>query len=310
MAETFTTLTDLLLSNSYLHQSKLFESLLIVMLLIITHFAIKRIVAARTEDDTIRYKWRKNVAYILSFIGFLLIGRIWFQGMASFATFLGLLSAGLVIVFREPLSDIAGWLFILWRKPFHVGDRIEIGSNRGDVIDVRIFKFTILEIGNWVAADQSTGRVIHIPNHSVFREPIANYTSDFNFIWNEIAIVITFESNWRKAKTIISEIVMNHMEDYVNDAEQQIREAKKSYLIVYQNLTPIIYTEVVESGVKLTIRHLSHARKRRGVTQLIWEDVLTRFEKEQDIQFAYQTLRLFQNQIEGKTGVKSAPTSE
>lgn len=310
MAEFITHLTELLRSGSYLHQPRLFESLLIVIFLVILHFVIKRIVAARTNDDVIRYKWRKNVAYILSFIGFLLIGRIWFQGMASLATFLGLLSAGLVIVFREPLSDIAGWFFILWRKPFHVGDRIEIGKNRGDVIDVRIFKFTLLEIGNWVAADQSTGRVIHIPNHHVLREPIANYTSDFNFIWNEIAILITFESNWKKAKKIITEIVMNHMEDYVADAEQQILEAKKSYLIVYKNLSPIVYTEVTENGIRLTIRHLAHARKRRGLNQMIWEDVLDRFQSEPDIQFAYQTLRLYQNQIEGKPGVKGSSTSE
>lgn len=310
MTEHITQFTDFLRSVSYLHQSSLFESLLIVLFLVVLHLVIKRIVASRTKDDVIRYKWRKNVAYILTFIGFLLIGRIWFQGMTSLATFLGLLSAGLVIVFREPLSDIAGWFFILWRKPFHVGDRIEIGNHKGDVIDLRIFKFTILEIGNWVAADQSTGRVIHIPNHLALREPIANYTSDFNFIWNEIAILITFESNWQKAKKIITEIVMNHMEDYVGDAEQQIRQAKKSYLIVYENLSPIVYTEVSESGIRLTIRHLSHARKRRGLNQMIWEDVLNRFQRESDIQFAYQTLRLYQNQIEGKPGVKGSSTSE
>ncbi|MEX0823869.1 MAG: mechanosensitive ion channel family protein, partial [Balneolaceae bacterium] len=65
-------------------------------------------------------------------------------------------------------------------------------------------------------------------------------------------------------------------------------------------LTPIVYTEVVDIGVKLTIRHLSHARKRRGLTQLIWEDILDQFAGENTIDFAYQTLRIYQNQIEGK----------
>jgi hypothetical protein len=99
----------------------------------------------------------------------------------------------------------------------------------------------------------------------------------------------------------------------VADAEQQIRRAKKSYLIQYKNLTPIVYTEVVEVGVKLTIRHLSHGRRRRGLNQLIWEDILDKLLAEPDIDFAYNTLRIYQNQIEGKPDLQpksSSSTSE
>lgn len=297
------------LSNIYLDYGNLIESIIIILILIVIRFVVIRIVRRQTENDSIRYKWRKNLTYILSFLGFLLIGRIWFQGMASVATFLGLLSAGLAIALRDPVTDMAGWLFLIWRKPFVVGDRIEIGDRKGDVIDIRFFKFTVLEIGNWTKSDQSTGRVIHIPNHYVLSNSIANYTSDFNFIWNEIEIVVTFESNWRKAKELLTEIVNSHSEDYVADAEQQIRRAKKSYLIQYKNLTPIVYTEVVEVGVKLTIRHLSHARRRRGLNQLIWEDILDKLLAEPDIDFAYNTLRIYQNQIEGKPDLQPKPSS-
>lgn len=300
-----------IVANLYLDYGNLIETILIILVLSVIHFVVIRIVRRRTDDDSIRYKWRKNLTYFLSFLGFLLVGRIWFEGMASVATFLGLLSAGLAIALRDPVTDMAGWLFLIWRKPFEVGDRIEIGDRKGDVIDIRFFKFTILEIGNWTTSDQSTGRVIHIPNHYILSNSIANYTSDFNFIWNEIEIVVTFESNWRKAKEILTEIVNSHSEDYVADAEQQVRRAKKSYLIQYRNLTPIVYTEVVGEGVKLTIRHLSHARRRRGLNQLIWEDVLDKLLAEPDIDLAYNTLRIYQNQIEGKPDLRpESPTSE
>lgn len=283
--------------------SHVIESVVIIIVLILVHIIIKRIVRRQTDDEAIRYKWRKNLAYILSFFGFIIIGRIWFEGVGSLATFLGLLSAGLAIALRDPVTDMAGWVFLIWRKPFQVGDRIQIGDTKGDVIDIRFFKFSLLEIGNWVSADQSTGRVIHVPNHLVLRESIFNYTSDFDFLWNEIPIVVTFESDWKRAKEILTDIVQNHMEDYVLDAEEQVRRATKSYLIRYKNLTPIVYTEVVDIGVKLTIRHLSHARKRRGINQTIWEDILDRFEQEDSIDFAYSTLRIYQNQIEGKSGL-------
>lgn len=286
------------------------ESVAVIVILVFVHIIIKMIVRRQTDDEEIRYKWRKNLAYVLSFFGFIIIGRIWFEGVGSLATFLGLLSAGLAIALRDPVTDMAGWVFLIWRKPFQAGDRIQIGETKGDVIDIRFFKFTVLEIGNWVSADQSTGRVIHMPNHLVLRESIANYTSDFDFLWNEIPIVVTFESDWKKAKEILIDIAQDHMQDYVLDAEEQVRRATKSYLIRYKNLTPIVYTEVVEVGVKLTIRHLSHARKRRGINQIMWEDILDRFAQEDSIDFAYNTLRIYQNQIEGKPGLKPPATSE
>lgn len=273
--------------------SNILESVFVILILIIIRLIVLRIVYRKTEEVDIRYRWRKNMTYILTFIGFIVVGRIWFEGVGSLATFLGLLGAGLIIAIREPLMDMAGWGYLLWRKPFVVGDRIEIGGNQGDVIDTRLFKFTLLEIGNWVHADQSTGRVIHIANHRLFIEPIANYTSGFDFIWNEIEVIITFESNWKKAKEILTRIANDHLNDYVADADKQVKKASNSYLIKYNYLTPIVYSEVVSGqGVKLTLRHLTDPRKRRKTNMIIWEDILDRFQSEVDIHFAYQTYRI------------------
>lgn len=290
------------MSETSLQVGNFIETGLIIFILILIRIIIVRIVDRQVESTAARYRWRKNITYTLVFLGLLLIGRTWIEALGSLATFLGLLSAGLAIALRDPVTDIAGWIFIVWRKPFQLGDRIQVGNNKGDVIDVRFFKFTILEIGNWVHADQSTGRVIHIPNHLVFSESIANYTSDFEFIWNEIEVVFTFESDWKKAKHILEEITDSHLMEYVSDAEQQVKHASKSYLIHYRNLTPIVYTDVVGDGIKLTIRHLSNPRRRRGINQMIWEDILEAVAKEDTIDFAYKTLRIYQNQIEGKPG--------
>jgi small-conductance mechanosensitive channel len=289
-----------ILTGTSFQISNLIETVLIILVLILTRIVIVRIVDRQVETTASRYRWRKNITYTLVFLGLLLIGRTWIEALGSLATFLGLLSAGLAIALRDPVTDIAGWIFLVWRKPFQLGDRIEVGNHKGDVIDIRFFKFTILEIGNWVHADQSTGRVIHIPNHLVLSESFANYTSEFEFIWNEIEVVFTFESDWKKAKHLLEEITNNHLMDYVNDAEQQIKRASKSYLIHYRNLTPIVYTDVVGDGIKMTIRHLSNPRRRRGINQMIWEDILEAIAKEDAIDFAYKTVRIYQNQIEGK----------
>jgi small-conductance mechanosensitive channel len=252
-----------------------------------------RIINRQNDDPKLQYKWRKNLTYVSVFVGFLVVGNIWFEGLQSLATFLGLLSAGLAIALKEPVTDFAGWIFILWRKPFDVGDRIQIGDVKGDVIDTRVFKFTVLEIGNWVHADQSTGRVVHIPNHKIFSDSLANYTSDFEFIWNELEVLVTFESDWKKAKQILQEIADLHLQDFVEQAQQQVSRAKESYLIHYKYLTPTVYTDVQDSGIRLAVRHLSNPRRRRSISEKIWEDTLDRFDEHDDIELAYPTMRIY-----------------
>lgn len=270
-------------------------SIVVIFLIWLVRFIAIRIINKKQPDIKIQYKWRKNLTYISVFLGFLIVGRIWFEGLQSVATFLGLLTAGLAIALKDPVSDFAGWIFIIWRKPFDVGDRIQLGDVKGDVIDQRLFKFTVLEIGNWVHADQSTGRVVHVSNHKIFSDSLANYTSDFEFIWNELPVLVTFESDWEKAKEILQEISDRHLQDFVEQAEHQISRAKKSYLIYYRYLTPTVYTDVRDSGINLTIRHLSDPRKRRSVTEAIWEDVLRSFAEHDDIELAYPTMRIYKD---------------
>lgn len=290
-------------------QSRLFASLVTIVVLWAVRRVVLWIVWRRVTDVRARYRWQKTTTYVVVPIGILLIGRIWFEGFQSLATFLGLVSAGIAIALKDLLVNLAGWAFILWRRPFEVGDRIQIAEHAGDVIDIRIFQFSLLEIGNWVHADQSTGRVLHIPNGQVLTAPLANFTKGFQFIWNELPITITFESNWRKAKEILTSVVKEHTAHLTAAAEEQVRNVSRRFMIFYANLTPIVYTSVADSGVVLTLRYLCEPRKRRSSTEAIWEAVLERFAAADDIDFAYPTQRFYHNQVEGKarTGGPTAP---
>lgn len=281
--------------------NKAIRTLAVILIISFIRFIGVRVINNRVQNDRNRYKWRKNFSYTISFFGLFIIIQIWFAGLDSLATFLGLLSAGIAIALKDPITSLAGWLFLIWRRPFDVGDRIEVDSMKGDVIDIRMFKFTLLEIGNWVDAEQSTGRVIHIPNHEIFTKPIYNYTSDFEFIWNELSVLITFESDWKLAKEILTDVANTHLSAFVSEAEKEIKKAKKSYLIQFKYLTPIVYTDVKDSGVNLTIRYLANPRTRRGTAQRLWEDILERFGKEERIDFAYPTIRYYDNPNEGKS---------
>lgn len=280
------------------NQTKIFYSIAILVVLGIVRYGIQKLVWRLTEDPKTRYTWKRTTSFIIGLITIILIGSVWVKAIGKFGAFLGLLTAGLAIALKDPLTNIAGWVFILTRKPFSVGERIQIGEHAGDVIDLRLFQFTLLEIGNWVDADQSTGRIIHIPNGKVFTQEQSNYSTGFEFIWHEIPVLLTFESDWKRAKEILQAIVREHGEKLSVEAEKRIIEASKKYMIFYQYLTPIVYTSVRDSGILLTMRYICDARKRRTTEHEIWEDVLTSFAQQDTIEFAYPTQRFFNRAVE------------
>lgn len=290
----------------YQYHYRIVISIVIVLGLWIVKRGIIRVVWHETDDPVARYRWRKTIGYTHLIIIMLALMRVWFEATQSIVTIFGFFTAGVAIALQDLVKSVAGWIFIMWRRPFHVGDRIQIGNMFGDVIDVRPFKFSLVEIGNWVHADQSTGRVLHVPNSLVISETVINYSEGFQFIWNEIPVLITFESDWKKAKKILLNIAQKNAEHITSEAERRIKEASKKYMIFYNKLTPIVYTSVKDCGVLLTIRYLIEPRRRRGSEQAIWEGVLDAFAEHDDIDFAYPTQRFYNNVNEGK-GKKMIP---
>jgi small-conductance mechanosensitive channel len=146
--------------------------------------------------------------------------------------------------------------------------------------------------------------VIHIPNGKIFTDVMANYSQGFEYIWNEIPVLVTFESDWRKAKQLLDGIAQQHGTSLSDSAAQKLREAAKRVMIFYNKLTPMVYTTVKDCGVMLTIRYLCEPRKRRGSEQDIWEEILDAFAAHDDIDFAYPTQRFYHNNTEGKPGTR------
>ena len=283
--------------NQYDLRPHFYQNLVASVVVLLGLWLLRRwvlhLVAKRGSDVRVRYLWRKTTSYIYYLSIVIVLGSIWLDDLSNLVTYLGLVSAGVAIALSDPITNIAGWLFIFLRGPFKVGDRIQIGEHAGDVIDSRIFQFTLLEIGNWVDADQSTGRMIHIPNRKVFSDPLANYSKGFQFIWNEIPVLVTFESDWRKAKTLLNSIISRHEQEFRQDVEQQLQSTAQDFLIFTPTTTPIVYTSVRDSGVLLTIRYLCKPHERRSTSEVIWEEILEKFEAHPDIQLAYPTTRFF-----------------
>lgn len=253
-------------------------------------------------NEAKQYTSRKTTTILLGCICFVLILKIWFKQSTNLSTYFGLLSAGLAIALQDVISSIAAWVYIYTVKPFKIGDRIQIGDKSGDVSDIRLLQFSLLETGQWVKGDQSTGRIIYYPNSFVFKNSISNYEAGFEHIFAEMPITVTFESDWKKAQKILEAIVTLETRGYKEAAYRQIRKASREMRLKFAYLDSRVIVSVVDIGVCLTLRFLCTVRERRLLESKIWQDVLKAFAKESSIDFAYPTTRYYYNLKEGKPG--------
>lgn len=273
-------------------EGRLVQTVAVILVVLLLRLVVVRVVHGRVSDPQVWFRTRKYVTYVTFAIVALVLVNIWLGGIGGALTYLGIVSAAVALALADVLENLAGWVYILLRRPFRVGDRVEILGHRGDVVDIRVFRFTLLELGNWVGGDQSTGRLVHIPNGQLFTEPLANYTEGFPFIWDEVPVLITFESDWELGEEVLLDAVRANAPDVTQRGfAEHIRRAARAYLIEQTSLEPAVYVSVEDSGVLLTGRYLVAARERRAVKHDVWRGVLRGLAAHDTLELAYPTVR-------------------
>lgn len=242
-------------------------------------------------------KWTRYVTALITVLWVLVLFNSHVQQDTPFYLFLiGIFLAGIAISMRDVFSNFVGWMVIISSKGFKNGDRIKIGTVKGDVIDIGILRTILAEIGDWVEADQSTGRLISMPNSMVLNQEVCNYTQGYDFIWDEIRVLITFESDWQKAEKIINEIAVNDFEQKKEQIKERLKNVKRDYLLRFNYITPKVYVMIKDSGVELALRYMVRARRRRTLEDSVSREILNQFSCEKNIDFAYPTLRVYKQE--------------
>jgi len=275
--------------------TRVWQTLFVLLVAYVISFMLVTFINRSVKDIKAKHIVRKNIVYVISLTIFIIIFFIWVQDLKSITLILGFASAGLALALQEVILSIAGWGLILVRRPFEVGDRMEIAGIKGDVIDIRLFQTSLLEIGNWIDADQSTGRIVNFPNSFVFKSENYNYSRGFDFIWHEIPILLTFESDWKKGKEIMDIQGKKFAEGLENNVQRKIEVMRNRYMIYYGKLTPIVYVNIKDSGVELTLRYLTEAKQRRSTQDQLCQAILDEFAKEATVNLAYPTYRIVKN---------------
>lgn len=153
---------------------KLILSEIVLLASMVIRQLLHLLVINRLSDDSPHiHVVRKVTGYAVNALVALVITGIWLEHVGNLSVALGILGAGLAFALQEVIGSIAGWVTILTGRPFTIGDRIEIGGIRGDVVDISVLRTTLMEIGNWLGGDHNTGRIVTVSNAFIFKEPLS-----------------------------------------------------------------------------------------------------------------------------------------
>lgn len=219
--------------------------LAVIFLVLIAERLAESYFVPRLDNTVSRYNLRRILHLLVGLaILFILVTAIfvnWYTAVLSF----GLISLILGFALQTPITSFIGWIYILVRKPYRVGERIMIGNAKGDVIDVSYLDTTLWEFGGqYLSSDHPSGRIIKFPNSEVLKTPVYNYSWPlFPYIWNEIKFQIAYDSDLEFVAKTMSEVV-----------EEELGEKMMERVKVYRELlseTPVDELEVQERPVIL-----------------------------------------------------------
>jgi small-conductance mechanosensitive channel len=278
----------------------LYQKLILSVLVLSTQAVIRRpllnyLINRISVDSPHLYVVRKVAIYMITIIATLLLFGIWIQRLGDLSVALGILAAGLAFALQEVIGSVAGWTTIISGKPFSIGDRIETGGIRGDVVDIGVLRTTLMEIGNWVSGDHNTGRIVTLSNAFIFKEPLYNYSAHLRFVWDEIRVPITYESNWKKGIEILANTVIEHpaYQELLPKAQKQRRELRRRLAVKMTPIEPRTYVKITDNWIELSLVYPVDTDLRRSFRSEISQRLLAEFETE-GIMIASQTIAIVQ----------------
>lgn len=255
-------------------------SAVVVLLGVVVAAVAGRALARRADDVYSRYYARKVTRYVVAVLVVLVLAVVWraFAGRAGVV--LGLATAGLAFAMQEVIGAVAGWFNVLSGRIFRVGDRIEMGGVRGDVIDITPLRTKVMEIGSAegretpVKGRQYTGRIVAISNKATFTEPVYNYSAAFEFIWEELTVPVAHGSDWEQAERILEEEVRRVSAS--QGAQDAITTMARRYPVPRAEVEPRVFLRATDDYLELSARFVVPVRSARSVKDDLTRQVMAR----------------------------------
>lgn len=264
----------------------------LLILYVLFKILIQELVSRRIGQSKTRYVFRKANSVLYLGACTLVVARIWVQDPQALVVAYGIVGAGIAVSLQDFFKNFVGGIVLFVTGNYQVGDRIEVDGTAGDVIDIGIMYTRVMEIQGWVNGDQPTGRIVDIPNGVVLGSQTINATKDNSFLWEELTVPITYDSDWERARELMQSIIEETTTEMTERAESEIESIRRKYVLSRGSTETRIFMELTDNWINLHSRFIVDATKRRAMHNEISERLLKAFEEEEEVTVASETIAI------------------
>ena len=221
-----------------------------------------------------------------------IVGGAW-----AYMVWVGVIIAAIIYALANTLQNIAAWFLIVGSQPFKIGDIVEMDGKRGYVVDVTLNTTTIREMGNWVGGDLFTGRVIQIPNRTVFEKGLANYTKHNEYIYDYLTVSITYESDLPRAEELLLQAVHEVLDMDEEDMMKVVHDVETIALMQQMPKKPKVFWQFKDSSILFGALYMVSMKKRWGIRSKITKLYMGMIKDEPNISIAYPHMELVKHEF-------------
>lgn len=292
LTDYFNSLTENLVTtlntpDAYLN--KIVVSTLAIISIILIYVLFKKSINRNVKDIKKRFRFQKILKNSIIVLTVVVILFIWIQAINALVLIALLAGAFMIVMLRGLTHNIIGYFVIKYQKYFKIGQRVELDGIIGDVIDINLISFKLLEVRNWLSSDSETGRVVQVPNSIIFDSAIDIIGLENIFILQEIKYALSFDSSWQDAEDIMIEAGNLYIKEILM---REIEEASEYYIKNKEKIEPVFSLNTNDLGIVVTLRYLVDYRKGTSVRTRLQRDILSKFEDNPKIKFAVSDIRI------------------
>jgi small-conductance mechanosensitive channel len=252
----------------------------ILICVILCDALVRRLTVSATSMDrpTLDRRRLQTLRTILELavqvVGVVLVLLVVFGTPSQMPTILGLVTAGITVVCQDFILAFFGWFVLMGKHGIRVGDWVEINSVGGEVIEISLFRTTMLETGNWTDTGHPTGRRVTFINNFAITGQYFNFTTSGQWMWDEITLSVPTSEDTYAMVESIHKAVLQETEQDSRDAEDEWQRSPRQTGLSQFSATPAVNLRPSGSGLEIVVRYVTRASERFEVRNRIYQHVI------------------------------------
>jgi small-conductance mechanosensitive channel len=247
---------------------QIFNTLAIAVFILVLYTIGVYTIVRKMPDEASRFTAVRIFSAFLIGLGLLLGLMVWVQDPKEIVIVIGIIWGAIVVALRDLIQNMVGSLVLLVTRMYRIGDRIHIKGVYGTVMDIGIFRTTLMRLDE-ESGDHPSGQVTTIPNGILFRETVTNTSRDLSFTGDEIRITLPFSSDIDKTRTLLLGIVQKHTADVQQKARAEIEQLSDRKFLPSFAIEPTVFVHLDRHQILLVVKYYTETRRRSEIKNQI-----------------------------------------